>query len=177
MRYPQPDEFTPRRSWSRLNVVTVVLSIFILLSTLLSAFTLGAVWRVRDIVRAQLQAAAVNVGELRQQTIRYEFPLKQSFPISTSIQVDETFQVPIRIVVPIREQVTVPVGPVNFPVDLNIDVPISTTVPVQIRRELPIHTNVDLDTTIPLEVNLRESPVSQVLQDLEEALRELLGQL
>ena len=79
--------------------------------------------------------------------------------------------------VPIREQITVPIGPIEFPVDLNMDVPISTTVPVHIVRDLPISTSVDLRTDVPIEIDLGQAPIGDVLEELEDALRELLEQL
>ncbi len=174
---PRDYPVTTRRTWGRQNVIVAVLSIFIILSTLLSAGTLLAVYRVREVLRAQLQAAATNVGDISKQTIRYDFPINQRFPISTSIDVNETISVPISMTVPVRENVIVPVGPVEFPVPLNIDVPISTTITVPIKRRLPITTDVELDTTIPLEVNLQQSPVGDVLRRLQQSLEELLRQL
>lgn len=165
------------RMWARQNVIVLVLSIFIIFSTLLSAVTLLAVYRVRVVLRGQLEAAARNVGELRQQTIRYDFPINQGFPINTVVQLDETLNIPIDMKVPIRQNITVPVGPVEFPVALNFDVPISTTVPVRIKRDIPVHTNVELNTKIPLEVNLGASQAGDVLRKLQEALEALLKQL
>ncbi len=168
---------TTFRVWARQNVVTTVLVVFIILSTILNALTIGAIYRVREVLRAQLQTATRNIGEVRQQTISYDFPVKQSFPINTTIDLNETLEIPINMSVPIREQITVPVGPIEFPVDLNFDVPISMTVPIEVNREIPIQTTVDLDTTIPVQFDLGQPPLGDVLQRLEETLRELLDQL
>ena len=168
---------TTVRVWARQNVVTSVLVIFIIFSTILNALTIGAVYRVRTVLRAQLETAVRNVGEVRQQTVHYEFPIQQSFPISTTIDLNETLDVPINMSVPIREQIMVPVGPIEFPVDLNFDVPISMTVPVEIDRQIPIRTMVDLDTSITLQLDLGQPPLGDVLQRLEETMRDLLDQL
>jgi hypothetical protein len=177
MRNRRQSAITPFRIWARQNVIIIVLSAFILLSTLLNALTLGALYRVRDVLRAQLNTATQNVAQIRTQTVHYDFPIKQSFPISTTIDIDETLNVPVNMKVPIRQQVTVPVGPVSFPVDLNFDVPISTTFPVKFQRQIPVRTNIDLNTTIPIDLDLKQGSLGDVLRKLEESLRQLLAQL
>lgn len=167
------------RIWTRQNVITLVLSVFIVLSTIMSALTLGSVWRVRDVLRAQLEAASDQIGAARLQTVNYDFPIQQSFPISTTVQLNETLDVPIIMSVPIRQSIIVPVevpviGQIDLPVELNLDVPISTTVQVAIDKQIPIATSVDLNTSIPLEINLSQPPLGDVLQELEDTLRELL---
>jgi hypothetical protein len=179
MAYRPAEDVNVRRIWTRQNVIILVLSIFIILSTLMSAVTLGSVWRVRDVLRAQLAAGADKIGEARQQTINYEFPIQQSFPISTTVQLNETLDVPINTTVPIRESISVPVdvpvlGRIELPVELNMDVPVSMTVNVAINKEIPIATSVDLNTTIPLQIELGQPPLGDVLRELEDTLRELL---
>ena len=179
---PRPDAVTPARTWARANVLTIVLIVFIVLSTILNAFMLGSIVRVRDVVRGHLNAAVTQLSEARKQTVHYDFPIQQSFPISTTIQLNETLDVPINTTVPIRQSISVPVevpllGPVELPVELDFDVPVSTTVTVAIDKEIPIATNVDLDTDIPLDLDLGQPPLGDVLRSLEETLRELLGQL
>ena len=168
---------TRYRIWARENVITVVLSIFIILSMLLNALTIGAVYRVRQVLRAQLETATRNLAEVRTQSIQYDFPVKQNFPVDTSVQINETIAVPVNMTVPIRQQITVPVGPVNFPVDLNFNVPISTTIPVKINRQVPIKTSIALNTNIPVEFNLGKPPIGDVLRRLQDTLQALLNSL
>ena len=168
---------TRYRIWARENVITVVLIVFIIFSTLLNALTIGAVYRVREVLRAQLETATRNIADVRKQSIRYDFPVKQNFPVDTSVQINETINVPVNMTVPIRQQITVPVGPVNFPVNLNFNVPISTTIPVKINRQVPIKTSIALDTNVPVELNLSKPPIGDVLRRLQETLQSLLDSL
>ena len=179
---PRRTRLTAMRAWARTNVLTVVLIIFIILSTLINALTIGAIVRVRQVVRGHLTAAVTQVSAARQQTIHYDFPINQSFPVSTTVQLNETVDVPIDMTVPIKQTLTVPVevpllGPVELPVPLDFEVPISTTVTVPIDKEIPIATSVELNTNIPLEIDLGQPPLGDVLRNLEEVLRQLLGQL
>ncbi|HSH81516.1 MAG TPA: hypothetical protein VLA19_23550 [Herpetosiphonaceae bacterium] len=173
---------TVGRVWARSNVVTLVLILFILLSTLLNALMLGAIYRIREVVRGHLTAAVTQVSEARRQKVHYDFPINQSFPISTTIQLNETLDVPIDLTVPIQQSISVPVevplvGRVELPVELDFDVPISTTVTVAVDKQIPISTAVDLNTDIPLEIDLGQPPLGNVLERLEETLRELLDQM
>ncbi len=173
---------TLARAWARSNVVTIVLIIFILLSTLLNAIMLGSIYRIREVVRAQLETATDGISAARQQTVHYDFPIDTTFPISTTVHINETLDVPINMTVPIDREITVPVempllGQVELPVDLDFEVPISTTVSFQVDREIPISTNIDLDTEFPLELDLSQPPLGDVLKRLEDALRELLEQM
>src|SRR4051795_5763741 len=92
---------TVMRVWMRENVLTIVLSIFILLSVLVNAYTFAVVYQTRRLLRAQLVTAVTNIEAARKQTIHYEFPIQQSFPISTTVQLDESLDVPINTTVPI----------------------------------------------------------------------------
>ena len=175
------DAITPARVWRRQNVVVTVLSIFVILSSLASAYTFAAVYQTRRLLRAQLETAVSQIAEARKQTINYDFPVQQSFPIRTTIQLNESIDVPINTTVPIKQQIMVPVevplvGPVELPVTLDLTVPVSTTVSVVIDKQIPIATEVDLDTNIPLSIDLSQPPMGDVLRTFENALREVLAQ-
>ena len=47
---------------------------------------------------------------------------------------------------------------------------------VVINKQIPIATNVDLDTDIPLSIDLSQPPMGDVLRNFENALREVLAQ-
>ena len=179
---PRRRRVTVMRAWARTNVLTLVLIVFILFSTLLSALSFASIYQLRQIVRGHLEAAVTKVGEARRQTVHYDFPVQQSFPVRATVPLNESLDVPINMTVPIRERINVPVdvpvlGRIELPVDLDFDVPVSTTVTVAIDRDIPIATDIDLNTTIPLDIDLGQAPLGDVLRDLEETLRELLEQL
>ncbi len=57
-----------------------------------------------------------------------------------------------------------------MPVNLNFDGPVSTTVSVTINKDIPISTSVDLNTEIPLDIDLGQPPLGDTPRRLEEAL-------
>ncbi len=172
---------TLARVWMRENVIVTVLSIFILLSLLLHALTLGALIRVRGIVQRQLDISAEQMATVRQQKIRYNFPVDQTFTIDTTIAISETVIVPLSIEVPISETVTLPIdtpfGQVPISVPLNLSVPISDTVEVPINKDIPFRTDIPIKTKIPIDISLSEPPLGDILRQFEEALQDLRDRL
>ena len=141
---------TLMRVWVRENIITTVLIIFILVSLVLHAVTIGALMRVRGIVNRQLDLSVTQLEQVRQQKIRYNFPIDQTFRIDTTVAISETVNVP-----------------------LNLSVPISDTVAIPIRRDIPFQTDVPIKTDIPIDINLQDPPLGDVLRKFEDALREL----
>jgi hypothetical protein len=168
---------TVARVWVRSNIITTVLGIFIVLSLLLHVLTIGALLRVRGIMSRQLETSSTQLGELRQQKIQYAFDVDQTFPVDTTVTISDTVAVPINIIVPIRETIPLPVetplGTYTFNVPLDFTVPVSDTVQVPINKQVPIKADIPVQLDIPIELELNQPPISDVLQQFEDALREL----
>lgn len=178
-RRPQP--LTLARIWMRSNIITTVLIVFILLSLLLHALTIGALVRVRGTVQRQLDISSEQLSEVRQQKVRYNFPVDQTFTIDTTIAISETVLVPIAIDVPIKETLTVPIdtplGPLPITVPLDLTVPISETVEVPINKQLPFRADIPIQTDIPIDIDLSQPPLGDILQQFQDALEELRNRL
>jgi hypothetical protein len=172
-----PNSLSLVRLWVRSNVITTVLIIFILLSLLLHAITIGALLRVRSIINSQLDVSLEQVAQLRQQKIRYTFPVDQTVSVDTTVAISETVTVPINITVPISQTVTVPVGPVNFDVPLDFSVPVQDTVEIPINKQIPFQADVPIRVDIPVDLDLGASPISDILKQFEDALRDLHNRL
>lgn len=169
------------RIWARENVITTVLIIFILISLLLHALTIGALVRVRGITDRQLEISANDIARVRQQKVQYTFPIDQSFTVDTTIAVSDTITVPISLSVPIKQNVKLPIetdfGTFDFDVPIDIEVPISDTLAIPIKRDIPFKADIPVKTSVPIELNLNDPPLGTILQQLEEAIRELRDQL
>lgn len=172
---------TLARVWMRENIITTVLIIFLVLSLLLHALTIGALMRVRGIINQQLDLSVTQMAQVRQQKIRYTFPVDQTFAIDTTVAISDTVTVPIRITVPIKQTVTLPVqtalGTFNVDVPLDFTVPVSDTVQVPINKQIPLKTNIPIKTDIPVDLNLNEPPLGDILKQFEDALRALRNRL
>lgn len=176
----QREHRSPRRWSSQHSLITVLIS-FIVLSLMLHALTIYNLLRVRQIVSKQLDVSANQVAQLRQQRVEYKFPVQQTFPVSTTITINEKIAVPINFQVPIKQMVRVPIntplGSVPLEVPLNLTVPISNTVMVPINKQIPFHTTVPINTEVPIQLPLGQGEAGNVLQQLEDGLRDLRRQL
>jgi|GEM_PF-6906978 len=172
---------TLARIWVRNNIITTVLIIFIIMSLLIHALTIGALFRVRQIVTSQLEISAQELSQVRQQEVRYNFPVDQTFTIDTTVTISETVTVPLSITVPIKQTIKLPidtpVGPLEFDVPLDFTVPVSDTVEVPINKSIPFQADIPVQTDIPINLELNEPPIGEILRRLEDALRELRNQL
>lgn len=172
---------TLARIWMRGNVITTVLIVFIFLSLLLHGLTIGALLRVRSITNRQLELSAGELARVRQQKVRYNFPIDQSFPIDTTVTISETVSVPLNISVPINQTISLPLdtpaGTFNFDVPINLTVPVSETVEIPINKQIPFNTEVPIRTEIPIDIDLSQPPLGDILQQFEDALRELRDRL
>ncbi|GAC1536446.1 MAG: hypothetical protein NVS4B8_06760 [Herpetosiphon sp.] len=182
----QEETVTLSRVWVRENIITITLALFIVLSLLLHAATLLSLWRIRDVVHLQLQAAASQIHEAQLQQVHYDFPIKQSFPFATSIVISETVDVPIQDSFPIKQRFTVPfdlnsilpgAGTISIPIPIDVSIPVSTTLHVPIQKTIPFRTTIDVNTTVPFELNLGQPPLGDLLRRIEASFQSLLGKL
>lgn len=163
--------------WVRANIITTVLIVFILLSLAIHAVTLWSLWRVRDITARQLDISVNRLAEVREQKVRYSFPVDQTFAIDTTIAISETVTVPLNLSVPISETVTLPIntgfGTFDIDVPLNLSVPISDTVEIPINKQIPFKSDIPIKMDFPVDIDLSGPPLGDILQQFEDALREL----
>jgi hypothetical protein len=168
---------TLARVWVRSNIITTVLIVFILVSFVIHAITLGALFRIRDSTSAQLEISADQLARVRQQRVRYDFPIDQTFRLDTTVTISETVSVPLNINVPIRETIALPVetplGTYTFDVPLDFSVPVSDTIEVPIQRDIPFQADIPINTELPVDINLSDPPLGDILKQFEDALREL----
>lgn len=172
---------TIARVWVRENVITAVLLGFIVLSLVIHAITIGALLRVRATTSRQLELSAEQLARVRQQKVRYDFPIDQRFPIDTTVTISDTVSVPLSLNVPIKQTVTLPLetpaGTFDFDVPIDITVPISDTVTIPINKQIPFKTEVPIRTEIPIDIDLSAAPLGDILKQFEDALRELRASL
>lgn len=180
-RWEQRSPVTVTRVWVRSNIITTVLIVFIVLSLLLHAITIGALLRVRSITNRQLDLSANQLAQVRQQKVQYAFPIDQTFAINTTVTISDTVSVPLNIQVPIKQTITLPVqtdfGTFNFDVPLDLTVPVSETVAIPINKQIPFNTDIPIKTDIPIDLDLSAEPLGPILQQFEDALRELRARL
>lgn len=140
-----------------------------------------ALYGVRQFQAATLASVAevrVALADLSERTFETNVPIRQSVPVSVSFPLDQEFLVPIRTTIPFSTTVRVPI---EIPIlgTRTINVPVQTEVPVDLEVVIPvsqtvsINTDVALNTDIPIQINLREMGLGDVLEELDGMLIEV----
>jgi hypothetical protein len=160
------------------------------------SFPLDTTIAISETVTVPLETT-VPIKQTIQLPIQLSVPIKQTIqlPIQLSVPIKQTIQlpintplrrfeipVPVEMTVPISETVTVPLEttvPVSatIAVPLEMTVPVSATIAVPIRRAVPITADIPIDTSIPLNLDLTDSPIGDLLTHLEDAVRALRNTL
>jgi hypothetical protein len=176
-----PRGLTLGRVWIRQNRLMTTLIIFILISLLLHALTIGSLVRIRNTVSRQLDISVAQLARIRQQRVHYDLPVEQTFMLNTTFPISETISVPLSMTVPISQTielpVNTPVGRVNLDVPLDFTVPITDEVDVLIERQIPVQAEIPIETDIPIDFALDEPPLGEILEQLEQGLRDLRDNL
>ncbi|MFQ5577209.1 MAG: hypothetical protein ACE5G8_09515 [Anaerolineae bacterium] len=138
--------------------------------------------------------------------VAVDFEVEQVLPVDVVIPFDDTFTIPISATIPVdtavqiaiplpfgqSTEMTVPVQG-NFPVNLPVDVPISTEIPIQasvpvkvpvntvvmvdIKRTVTVDTDIPLNLDLPITINLQDTPFGGYLAQVGESLQQLASRL
>jgi hypothetical protein len=175
------------------KIAYALLVIFVLVSLVLDVFIVVQLYRARQIALRLTAQAAVALGALQGETIRYTFhfqdelpvvaevpfyekldvPIVAAIPISTTVSVEQTLQVPIHTLL---GDITVEV-PLDVDIPVAMTVPIDLSVPVEISRTVTISATVPLDLEVPLAIPIAETPLADFLGELQNALLDLQTQM
>jgi hypothetical protein len=124
--------------------------------------------------------AALAVGQLRTSAFEYPVVIHEQLPISLTVDFEENVAVPISYTLPISTEVRVPLQtplgtfPINVPVVTTIPIDLEPTVPLSL--SVPISLSVPVDLEFPIRLELEDSPVGPPLAAAENYLRDLAVQ-
>jgi hypothetical protein len=149
-----------QRSIPFLWAVVVILVIFNLI--LLDTLNLARLTAVETM--GQIEAM---LDRLAHEVIVYEVRVNQAVPIKADVPINRTLEIPVKTTIPIDRTVTVPfqfgASQLELNVPLKADFPIDVTVPVNLNETIPVDTTVQLDTTLPIEIDLAQTPLADYL--------------
>jgi len=139
-----------------------------------------------------LDQAIVELENFSNSSLSFNVSVDETVVIDTEITIDRDFSFPIDELITIDEIVTIDqtvdttieidtgIGfsvPVDVTVPVNVDVPVKVDVPIQLDVEVPINetvpVNVDVPVKldVPIEVNIAETDLKVLADQLAEALR------
>lgn len=161
----------------RLKPLTALLLAMLAVSLILHALTLSRLFAVRDTLRSEIGRLAGTVENAKNESITYDFAIKQALPINVVIPINESVVIPVNTSVQIKQDIEIPIdtgfGTINLPVPLDVNIPISTSVPIDFQQNVPISTSFDLDLTVPVEIDLGSPQFADYLDRLHKALLDL----
>ena len=175
------------------KIAYVLLVIFVLVSLVLDVLIVVQLYRARQAALRLTAQAAIALGALQGEAIRYTFhfqdelpvvakvpfhekldvPVVATIPISTTVSVEQTLQLPVHTLL---GDITVEV-PLDVEIPVMMTVPIDLSVPVEISRTVTVSATVPLDLEVPLAIPIAETPLADFLGELQRALLDLQTQI
>ncbi len=147
-------------------------------SLIMNALMLRQVIIARDIARQTVSDAEAVIDNLQSQSFVYTVVIDENLPVRTDVPLDMTIPVIINETIPIATTVTVPVDTVVFGI-IPVRVPFSTAIAVNFEQEIVIDETLTIDTIVPvyievpIDLKIRDTPLSEMLNDLKARLEEL----
>jgi hypothetical protein len=153
---------------------TVLLWVLVLLSLGLNVLLLSELNRIRLAAIDGLGQAETTLVDLSDEVISYEFEVDRTIPVMAEVPFQRTFQVPIKTSVPIDQVFNVPIetplGVIDLDVPLKTEFPVDVVIPITIDETIGIETEVPLILTVPIALNIAETPLGGFLLQAQETL-------
>jgi len=99
------------------------------------------------VIDSALGDAVSGIDEFRNSTIRFDVSINETVPINTDVVLNRTLQVPISTTLPIDEQFDTRIT-VNGP--FGIDIPLDITVPIKLDLPIDLVVDIPVNETIPV---------------------------
>lgn len=165
----------------RVRPVEALLLVMLAISLLIHALTITRLFSVRNTLRDEIGQLAQSVRSAKDDTLRYTLPIDQQIPIDLDVPIKRSLVIPIRTEVRIQQEIQLPVqtafGNLNIPIPIDTTVPISTSVPIDFDQTVNISTTVPLKLNVPIQIDLGSSEFSGYLDRLQKALLDLRNKL
>ncbi len=164
------------------SLALFILTVLTLLSLTLNALTISTLLWVRDIALEEVADARSLVNGIRNTSFSHTIEVSKEIPVRTSVPFEEEVLVPVNTTIPLNTTVIVPInaGPLGT---FDIDVPIRAAIPINLEVAVPIKETIEIDTTVPLEltvpieISISETSLSEQLEKRERALDRIEGYL
>jgi len=159
----------------------VAITLALLLATaalVLTALMFHGLLQVQQQGLAAIQETRAALAELSDQTITASVPISHTFPIQADVPLQQEFQVPIQTTIPISTLARVPIevplfGTRQLSVPVEAQIPVDLDVVIPIDQTIRVTTAVTLNTEVPIEFQVSELGLGEILEKLDEALLRL----
>ena len=121
------------------------------------------------------------LDSLAQEVIVYNFEIDQAVPMKADVPFRRSMDIPVNTVIPIDQELTVPfttpAGEVTLDVPVKTDFPINTVIPVDFDETITVDSVVQLNTTLPVEIDLARTSLAPYLAQARVDVAQLKNRL
>jgi hypothetical protein len=148
---------------------------------ILNLALLYALNQVRLSAIETLDKVEATLDGLANEIVVYDIKMNQAVPVKADVPFDQTMEVPLNTVIPIDQTLTVPfktpAGDVMLDIPVKADFPIDITVLVHFNKTINVETVVQLNTTLPVEIDIARTPLAGYLKQARGDIANLRSRL
>ncbi len=142
------------------GLVIILLILNLLLLDVLNLARLTAIETLNEV--------EATLDNLANEVIVYNIEVNQAVPIKADVPFNQTMDIPLNTVIPIDQVLTMPfqmgASEIELDVPVKTDFPIDTVIPVAFNQTITVDTVVQLDTTLPVEIDIAQTPLANYLR-------------
>lgn len=171
----------------------IVLLLLVLLSLALNVLVLSTLWTAKESITAALDQTLETLDGLEKEKFETTVYVKESIPVNTKVPFRRELVVPVNLEVPISDAIVIQETfevPISTPLfDFTVDIPVSTTIPVElvvpvngevpviISETIPVNTDVEINLRIPFAIEMADTPLPGYLEQLRIMVEQMQQQL
>jgi hypothetical protein len=160
--------------------IPILWSLVIIL-LILNLALLYALNQVRLSAVETLGKVETTLDGLANAIVVYDINMNQAVPVKADIPFNQAMEVPLNTVIPIDQVLTVPfktpAGDIMLDVPVKTDFPIDIMVPVHFTKTINVETVVQLNTTLPVEIDIARTPLAGCLKQAKLDIANLRSRL
>jgi hypothetical protein len=154
----------------------LVIILLVLNLILLDALNLARITAIETLGKAETM-----LDSLADEVIVYNIEVNQAIPVSLDIPFNRAVEIPFNTVIPVDQVLTVPfqtpAGEVVLDVPVRVDIPIDVVVPAEFNQTINVETVVELNTTLPVEIDIAQTSLASYLKEAKSDIARLKNRL
>jgi hypothetical protein len=154
-----------------------VLTVLVLVSLALNAVTIFALLQARTIAKEQIVLLADQLQKAEGQDLTFDIKQTRGIPVQAVVPIQKQLNIPINTTVNIDQVLNVPIntplGNTSINIPIKTTIPVNITVPVTLSESLPISTTFFIDANIPITIPMANTPFATMIRDLRQQLLDL----
>ncbi len=141
----------------------------VILLLILNLILLDSLNLARRTAIETLSQVESTLDRLAGEVIVYQVAVDQAVPIRADVPINQTLSVPLNTVVPLDQIFTVPVQvgatQMELTMPVKTELPLNLVIPVDFNDSIVVNTTVQLETTLPVTIDIAQTPLAGYLQE------------